>query len=71
MSGDLRKIGAPNDICKLLVPIILALSKRVNFGGPIVNPEELDFVLDLVIVFPFFEVVLLFELNRITLDKGY
>ena len=58
VSNDLRKIGAPNEICKLRVPIILALSKRVNFGGPIVNPEESTFVLVLVIICFFFKAVL-------------
>ncbi len=71
MLYDLRKIGAPNDICKLLVPMILALSKRVNLGGPIVNTGEFDFVLVLAIVFSLLEAVLLFELNIITFDKGY
>jgi hypothetical protein len=29
-------IGAPIEICKALAPTILAFSKRVIFGGPIV-----------------------------------
>ena len=51
--------------------MILALSKRVNLGGPIVNTGEFDFVLVLAIVFSLLEAVLLFELNIITFDKGY
>ena len=33
-SGILSRVGAPIAICRALAPTILALSKRVIFGGP-------------------------------------
>jgi len=34
-SGSGASIGAPSESCRDLAPTILALSKRVSFGGPI------------------------------------
>ena len=35
LSGRGASMGAPSETCSALAPTILALSKRVSFGGPI------------------------------------
>jgi hypothetical protein len=35
LGGSSTRIGAPSETCSARAPTILALSKRVSFGGPI------------------------------------